>query len=151
MFFGSVPLLVYIAAVIMNLTGVRLEGFLLRSVEIPAMMNRGVSLLALGTLLRFRLPGSDRRIVIRSMLLRYSSGIMLGTFSLFFLPFPAEYRITIASALVMPVGMAVIPTAVRWGYNRNTAAAILNTGIPVSFILFWLVWVAGRYLTVLQP
>jgi len=150
MFFGSIPFVVYMLAVVMNLSGIRLNGILMRFIEVPAAMNRGVSLLALGILLRFRFSKDTWKAIAPPLILRYSFGIFAGVLILFFLPISLENRITIAGALVMPVGLAVIPFAVRWGYDRDRAAAILNVGIPISFILFWLVWAAGKYLPVLQ-
>jgi predicted permease len=146
MFFGSIPFLAYLAAIAMNLTGLHIEGFAARFLEVPAAMNRGVSLLALGVLLRFRFPGETWKAILPSLVLRYSFGITVGGVLLFLLPIGVEYRVSVAGALIMPVGLAVIPYAVRWGYDRDRAAAILNLGIPVSFVLFWLIWVISSSL-----
>ena len=108
-------------------------------------------MLVLGVLLRFRFSKNTWKAILPSLILRYVFGITFGGLVLFLLPIPIEFRITVAGALVLPVGPAVIPFAVRWGYDRDRAAAILNVGIPVSFILFWIIWAAGRYLPVLQP
>ena len=151
MFFGSIPFVTYMLAIVMNLTGVRPEGIAVRFLEVPAAMNRGISMLVLGVLLRFRFSKSTWNAILPSLILRYTFGITIGGLILFLLPIPVEYRITIAGAMVLPVGLAVIPFAVRWGYDRDRAAAILNVGIPVSFVLFWIVWAAGRYLPILQP
>ncbi len=150
MFFGSIPFIAYILALVMNLIGIRLEGTLMRFLEVPAAMNRGVSLLALGILLRFKFPLSTWKAILPPLVLRYSFGIAAGALVLLFLPISLENRITISAAVIMPVGLAVIPFSVKWGYDRDRAAAILNIGIPVSFILFWIVWAAGNYLAALN-
>lgn len=151
MLFGSIPFVVYMLAIVMNLTGVRPIGIAVRFLEVPAVMNRGISMLVLGVLLRFRFPKNTWKAILPSLILRYVFGITIGGLVLFLLPIPIEYRMTVAGALILPVGLSVIPFAVRWGYDRDRAAAILNVGIPVSFVLFWIVWAAGRYLPVLQP
>ncbi len=56
MFFGSIPFVSYMLAILMNILGMKIEGFAARFLEIPADMNRGVSLLVLGLLLRFNFP-----------------------------------------------------------------------------------------------
>ncbi|RKX80490.1 MAG: hypothetical protein DRP70_10855 [Spirochaetes bacterium] len=150
MFFGSIPFVAYILAVVMNLIGIRLEGTLMRFIEVPAAMNRGVSLLALGILLRFKFPKGTWRAILPPLVLRYSFGIVAGALVLLLLPVSLENKITISAAMILPVGLAVIPFAVKWGYDRDSAAAILNVGIPVSFILFWLVWAAGNHLAALN-
>ncbi len=150
MFFGSIPFIVYILAVLMNIIGIRLDGTLMKLLEVPAAMNRGVSLLALGILLRFKFPPGTWKTILPPLALRYTFGIAAGALVLLFLPISLENRITISAAMIMPVGLAVIPFAVKWGYDRNRAAAILNVGIPVSFILFWLIWAAGINLAALS-
>ena len=151
MLFGSIPFVVYVLAIMMNLTGVQPIGIAVRFLEVPAVMNRGISMLVLGMLLRFRFPKNTWKAILPLLILRYVFGIIIGGLVLFLLPIPVEYRMTVAGALILPVGLSVIPFAVRWGYDRDRAAAILNVGIPVSFVLFWIVWAAGRYLPVLQP
>ncbi len=151
MFFGSIPFTAYMLAILMNLTGIHAGGTLEKFLEIPASMNRGVSLLALGVLLKFKFSSGTWKAILPPLILRYTFGILAGSLILFLLPISLENRITLAGALIMPVGLAVIPFSVRWGYDRNRAAAILNVGIPVSFVLFWIVWAAGSYLGVLQP
>jgi predicted permease len=151
MFFGSIPFVSYMLAILMNILGIKIEGFAARFLEIPADMNRGVSLLVLGLLLRFRFPAGTWKAIIPPLLLRYVFGLIAGSFVLFLLPIQIEHQVAITGALIMPVGLSVIPYAIRWGYDRDRAAAILNAGIPIVFILFWLVWVASNYIPALQP
>lgn len=151
MFFGSIPFMATIAAIAMNIAGLRFDGSIGRFLAVPAAMNRGVSLLALGVLLKFRFSPETWKAIAPSLALRYIFGVVFGALALFLLPTSLENRVSIAGALVMPVGLAIIPFAVRWGYDRERAAAILNVGIPISFILFWLIWAASTYLPVFQP
>jgi len=150
MFFGSIPFVIYLLAIVLNLTGIQIEGILRRFIEVPAAMNRGISLLALGILLRFRFSSDTWKAILPPLILRYTFGTITAFLILFFLPISLENRITISGALIMPVGLAIIPFSVKWGYDRNKAAAILNAGIPVSFILFWVIWVTGNHLSGLQ-
>ena len=146
MLMGSVPFVCYMAAIVMNIAGWRIGGYVGRVLAIPAGMNRGVSLLAIGVLLKFRIPEGARSSVVPSLAIRYLVGAAAAAAALLALPLPLEYRVSVAGVLVMPVGLAVIPFSVKWGYDREKAAAILNLGIPISFVLFWAVWAAGRIL-----
>ena len=143
MFLKSVPFVTYLVALGLNFSGIRIIGFLGRVLEVPAAMNRGVSLLALGVLLRFKLAPGTWKAILPTLTLRYAFGVAAGAAVLLWLPMPLETRVIIAGVLVMPVGLAVIPYAVRWGYDRDRAAAILNVGIPISFLLFWTVYIIG--------
>ena len=143
MFLKSVPFVTYLIALALNFSGIRINGFLGRALEVPAAMNRGTSLLALGVLLRFKLAPGTWKAIWPTLTLRYVFGVTAGAAVLLWLPIPIETRIIIAGVLVMPVGLAVIPYAVRWGYDMKRAAAILNVGIPISFALFWTVYIIG--------
>jgi predicted permease len=151
MFFGSIPFVSYMLAILMNILGIKIEGFAARFLGIPADMNRGVSLLVLGLLLRFRFPAGTWKAIIPPLLLRYVFGLIAGSFVLFLLPIQIEHQVAITGAFIMPVGLSVIPYDIRWGYDRDRAAAILNAGILICFLLFWLVWVASNYIPALQP
>ena len=142
----SIPFVAYIIAIIMNLAGWRFDGFFRHVLDVPVAMNRGVSLLAVGVLLRFRLPKGTWKSIKPSLLIRYAAGILGGAAALFALPLPPADRIAVAGVLIMPIGLSIIPFSLKWGYDRNRAADILNVEIPISFILFWAVWMAGRHL-----
>ena len=144
MFVRSVPFLTYIVAVAMNLAGWRLSGLSEDFVGVFAGMNRGAALLTLGVLMRFRFPEETWKAILPPLVYRYVFGILLAALVLFVLPLPPDIRVTIAGMVVMPMGLTLIPFAVKWGYDRNHAAAIINMGIPVSFILFWIIWLIAR-------
>ncbi len=146
MFLKSVPLLTYIAALAMNLSGFRITGSARDFLSVLADMNRGAALLTLGILLRFRFDRETWKAILPPLALRYGFGAAAAAAVLFLLPMPLENRIAFAGVLVMPMGLTLIPYAVQWGYNRERAAAIINLGIPVSFVLFWIVWYMGRML-----
>lgn len=151
MLFGSIPFMAILLAIVMNIAGLKFEGLPSRFLAVPAAMNRGVSLLTLGVMLKFRFSSETWKAIIPSLALRYTVGVLGGTLVLFLLPISIENRVSIAGALIMPVGLAIIPFSIRWGYDRVRAAAILNVGIPVSFVLFWLIWAASSYIPALQP
>ena len=144
MFLRSIPFLCYLIAITMNLTGLRISGAFADYIGILAAMNRGIALLTLGILLRFRIPGEIRKIIMPPMVLRYGFGILAGAIILLFFPMPLENRIAVASVLIMPMGLTIVPFSVKWGYDRNAAAAVINAGIPISFLLFWAIWLTGR-------
>ena len=142
---GNIPFLAYIAGFVMNLAGVQFQGFAARVLEVPAAMNRGVALLVLGVLLRFRFPPGTWKAILPPLLLRYTFGTAAALLVIFVAPLPLAARIVAAGIFIMPVGLTIIPFAAKWGYDADRAAAILNMGIPVSFVLFWAVWAVGEF------
>ncbi|MCG8453411.1 MAG: hypothetical protein MI717_09555 [Spirochaetales bacterium] len=144
MLLSSLPFLSYLLAIGMNLTGLKAQGFPLQVLTIFAHMNKGASLLVLGLLLQFNVPKKILKTVLPALTLRYALGFTLALGVLFLTPFPLLDRMTLAGTLIMPVGLSIIPFAVRWGHERDTAAAMLYLGIPCSFILFWSIWLIGN-------
>ena len=142
---GNVPFLAYLTGLVMIVLHVQLPGFVARVLAVPAAMNRGVALLVLGVLLRFRFPPGTWKAILPPLLLRYLFGIVGSALVIFLVPLPLDLRIAVAGVLIMPAGLTLIPFAAKWGYDRDRAAAILNTGIPVSFVLFWAVWAVGEF------
>lgn len=141
----NVPFLAYIAGFVMNLVGVQITGLAERVLSVPAAMNRGMGLLVLGTLLRFRFPPGTWRAILPPLLVRYLTGAVAAALVLFLVPIPHGIRVALAGVFVMPAGLTLVPFALKWGYDRDRAAAIVNTGIPASFLLFWVTWALGEY------
>lgn len=137
LFLTSVPFMVFLFAVLLNVTGISLPGFVREIVAVPAVMNRGLALFALGVLLKFRIPAEARRFVARFLAVRYAVGLVAGMSLFFALPFDTLFRTVVAVAFILPVPMTVIPHSLRWGYDESVAATTLNVGIVVSFVLFW--------------
>jgi predicted permease len=134
----SIPFMAYIAGLCMNFAGFQFSGFFLDVLKVPAAMNRGTSLLVLGILLNIKTNRETLSRILPPLAIRYSAGIILALFFLYaFKGLTAETRILLAAAVVMPPPLSLIPFSVKWGYSEKDAAAIVNTGIPVSFILFW--------------
>ena len=142
---GNIPFIAYLTGLAMILLDLQITGFPARVLAIPAAMNRGLALLVLGTLLRFRFPPGTWRTILAPLLVRYLFGIVAATLVLFLLPVSAEVRIALAGVFVMPAGLTLIAFSVKWGYDAERAAAILNASIPASFILFWGVWAVGEF------
>ncbi len=147
MMLRSIPILCYLGGLVMNLAGWRFDGFASEFLGVFAAMNRGIALLTLGVLARFSFSSDTWKAIIPPLVLRYLVGILASAMVLFLFQWPLDNRIAIAGMLVMPMGLTIIPYAVKWGYNRERAAAIINLGIPVSFVLFWIIWIVGRNLS----
>jgi len=135
----SVPLVAYLAAVVMNLTGFGLPAPAGRFVEIAARANMPVVLLLLGVYLELRLPRRELAAAGRSMALRYALGTAAGLILYFLLPFDEVYRKVLLVALVLPVGATVTPFAAAFGLNHRLAALAANATLVVSFVLLWVV------------
>jgi len=143
--FGNIPFIAYLTGFGMILLHVQITGLAARVLAVPAAMNRGIALLVLGTLLRFRFPPGTWKLIMPAIALRYIFGVVAAGLTLFFIPLPLDLRIALAGVFVMPAGLTLIPFALKWGYDRDRAAAILNASIPASFVLFWAVWAVGEF------
>ena len=71
--------------------------------------------------------------------IRYSFGLVIGLLLFVFLPFNQLYRGILAIALILPVGLAIIPFTVEFSYNERVAGMIANLTIIISFVLLWVV------------
>jgi len=143
--FGNVPFLAYLSGLAMILLHVQITGFAARVLSVPAAMNRGIGLLVLGTLLRFRFPPGTWKAILPPLVVRYAFGLVAAALVIFFAPLSQDLRVTLAGVFVMPAGLTLIAFSLKWGYDRDRAAAIVNAGIPLSFVFFWAVWAAGEF------
>ena len=73
------------------------------------------------------------------MVERYSFGLVIGLLLFFLLPFDQLYRGILAIALILPVGLAIIPFTVEFSYNERVSGMIANLTIIISFVLLWIV------------
>jgi predicted permease len=135
----SVPLLTYVAAVALNLTGLRLPGPLGVLAESAARANMPVVFLLLGVYLEFGLPRRELAAAGKTLILRYAVGLSLGFAAYLLLPFDEAFRKVLLVALILPVGTIVTPFAAAFGLNRRLAALATNASLILSFLLLWVV------------
>ena len=137
LFATSVPFMCYLAAIVMNLSGVHISGLPLDVLDILAQANTGMALIVLGLMLDFRFDASHWKLILKVLSLRFIVGLTAGLLLYRFLPFSHLYRSVILLGLLLPTGIAIIPYAVEFRYDARVAGTIANFTMIISFLLLW--------------
>ena len=135
----SAPLMSYILALILNFLNIEFPIFALDLLDILSRANMALTLLLLGIFLNFKFEKSQWKNASIVLIIRYSFGLVIGLILFFFLPFDQLYRGILAIALILPIGLAIIPFTVEFEYNEKFAGMVTNLTIIISFILVWIV------------
>jgi len=136
----SAPLLSYIVAIVINLSGIVIPSFFSDLIDIIARANTALALLLLGIFLHLKFGKSEWISIIKVLVIRYSIGLLVGLSLFFLLPptiFSLLFRIIICLSLILPVGLAVIPFSVENGYDQKLVTMVVNLTIIISFGLIW--------------
>ena len=135
----SAPLMSYIIAIILNFLNMGFPIFVLDLLDVLSRANMALTLLLLGIFLNFKYEKSQWKNAFIVLIIRYSFGLVIGLMLFFLLPFDQLYRGILAIALILPIGLAVIPFTVEFGYNERFAGMVANLTIIISFVLLWVV------------
>ena len=135
----SAPLLSYIIALVLNFLNITFPIFVIDLLDVLSRANMALTLLLLGIFLNFKFERSQWKNVSIVLIIRYSFGLVIGLLLFFFLPFNQLYRGILAIALILPVGLAIIPFTVEFSYNERVAGMVANLTIIISFVLLWIV------------
>ncbi len=136
----SAPLMSYFIALILNFLNIQFPLFVSDLLDILSRANMALTLLLLGIFLNFKFERSQWKNIIKVLVIRYSFGLGIGLILFFVLPFDQLYRGILTIALILPIGLAIIPFAVEFDYSEQKfAGTIANITIIISFILVWLV------------
>lgn len=138
----STSLISYLIALVLALTSIRLPSFLDGLLQVPAEANSVLVFLLLGTYLNLRIDGTRTVLLGKLLLLRYGIGLAAGLVLYELLPFQPLVRIITATALILPVGMTVIPFAAKFRLDYRFASIMVNGTMIISFLLMWLYAVA---------
>jgi len=134
----SGPLLAYLIALPLNLIGIVLPLFISDLFDILGRANSALTLLLLGIFLNFHFDRSKWENILKILGIRYILGLSIGLLLFFLLPFNILYRGILSIALILPIGLAIIPYAVEFKYDEELAGMTINLSIIFSFILMWL-------------
>ncbi|MBD3227261.1 MAG: AEC family transporter [Candidatus Lokiarchaeota archaeon] len=134
----SGPLLAYLIALPLNLIGIVLPIFISDLFDILGRANSALTLLLLGIFLNFHFDKSKWVNILKVLGIRYIFGLSIGLLFFFLLPFNILYRGILSIALILPIGLAIIPYAVELKYDEELAGMAINLSIIISFILMWL-------------
>jgi hypothetical protein len=133
----SVPLVSYVVALLFNVMGLSFPFLVNNVISAVARANMAMVLLLLGIYLNFRL---DKTFIIQLysiLFVKFGLALLIGIGLFYILPFDKLYRTIVLIALVLPVGLTVIPFSDEFGYNTRFAGAIANISILISFVLMW--------------
>ena len=123
----------------MNFLNIKFPIFVSDLLDILSRANMALTLLLLGIFLNFKFEKSQWKNASIVLIIRYSFGLVIGLILFFFLPFDQLYRGILAIALILPIGLAIIPFTVEFEYNEKFAGMVTNLTIIISFILVWIV------------
>jgi len=136
----SAPILSYIIALIINFSGIVIPSFFSELLDILARANSALALLLLGVFLHFKFGKAEWFSIIKVLVLRYGVGLLVGLALFFLLPpstFNHLFRMIVCLALILPVGLAVIPFSVENGYDQKLVTMVVNLTIIISFAFIW--------------
>jgi len=136
----SAPLMSYFIALTLNFLNINFPLFVSDLLDVLSRANMALTLLLLGIFLNFKFERSQWKNIVKVLIIRYSFGLAIGLFLFFLLPFDQLYRGILAIALILPIGLAIIPFAVEFDYSeKQFAGTMANLTIIISFILIWIV------------
>ncbi len=136
----SAPLMSYIIAIILNFLNIEFPIFVLDLLDVLSRANMALTLLLLGIFLNFKFEKSQWKNIIKVLIIRYSFGLVIGLILFFLLPFDQLYRGILAIALILPIGLAIIPFTVEFEYvEKKFVGTVTNLTILISFVLVWIV------------
>lgn len=133
----SVPLVSYIAALLFNIMGISFPFLVNNVISTVARANMAMVLLLLGIYLNFRLDKTFIQQLYAILFVKFGLALLIGITLFYILPFDKLYRTIVLIALILPVGLTVIPFSDEFGYNTRFAGAIANISILISFVLMW--------------
>ena len=136
-FVTSVPIVVFLFALALNLTGWRLPDAVERGVGTVAAANGALALLVLGVFQSLRVRRSDLPIIVRVLGVRYAVGVLMAVSSIVLLGETQLYRQVLAIVFILPIGMTSIPFSVEFGLDARLATTLVNLSIVVSFVIMW--------------
>jgi predicted permease len=133
-----VPLLSYLLALTINLTGLRLPELVSAPLEILGSANWGLVMLLVGLYLRPQVVWVHLKQVLAVLGLRFLLGVGAGLAQFFLLPLPLLVRSVLLVTVLLPVPMSTIPYSLEYKMDPDLAGALVNGSIIISFALLWL-------------
>lgn len=137
--FKSVPLLTLIVALSINLSGFRFPIFITDILDLLSRANSPLTLLILGIFININFDKSHWKLIITVLIIRYGFGLSIGILLMVFLPFGTTINAAIFVALILPIGMAIIPFSVEFGYNEQVTSTTVNLTNIISFFIMWII------------
>jgi predicted permease len=140
----SVPFLVHIITVVMNLTHVQIPGFIVDCARIIANANVFLAMLMIGVGFKTDMDFSQIGTIVRVLAVRYGVATILALCFFFLLPFSLEIRQALVILSFAPIGSAVpgftaeLKGDVGLSCTINSLAIIISIVIIVSLLVVML-------------
>lgn len=126
---------VYIIGIIFAFYPVTYPKIFLSFLDVVAGANSVLVLLVIGMFMSFEFDKVILKRLLAVLSLRYLFGFTVAIFVWLLLPVSEEIRQLIALALILPIGMAVIPYSVLFNYDKKLAGTLVNVSNVVSFVI----------------
>jgi predicted permease len=133
----SVPMVTFLFALVLNLTGWRFPTVIDRAIGSVADANGALALLVLGIFQSLRVRREDLPIILRVLGLRYILGGLIAVAAIVLLGSTPLYRQILAIVFILPIGMTSIPFSVEFGLDTRLTTTMVNISIVVSFVIMW--------------
>lgn len=133
----SLPLMSYVVTLAINFSGYHYPVAVTNVCSILSKANMPLSLLLLGIYLNFTIDKMYRKNALKILALRYGIGLACGIILFIIIPFDNLFRYTLLIGLLLPIGMADIPYAVEFNYDKRLVGTLCNITMIISFILIW--------------
>jgi malate permease and related proteins len=140
-----IPLWCYAIGMAMNLLHLQFMPFPAAVISFIGKANAPLVFLTLGVHLNLNLEPEYWGNLGRVFAIRYGLGLAAGLLLVVLVPSSTSLLGPVALvALIAPVGMAILPYTVQYGYDRRLTGALVNMSMLVSFGLTWMLVVLLR-------
>lgn len=129
------PIWAFVAGLILGSLGLSLPVSLEPTFASITGANTVLSLMLLGMFLSIDHDPARLKRSASVLFLRYGTGLVVGVTAFLLLPVSFEIRRSILLAMLLPVGLTVMPFSIRFGLDRRLAANVATAGVVVSFFI----------------
>ena len=131
----SVPFLVHIATVLMNLTHIPIPGFIANCAGIVANANVFLAMLMIGVGFKTDMDFSQLGTIARILIVRYSVAAALALCFFFLLPFSLEIRQALVILAFAPIGSAVPGFTAELKGDVGLSCTVNSLAIVISIVI----------------
>lgn len=132
----SIPLIVYMIALIMSIVGFHFQGIILNIFQTVSKANMPLCFLAMGIYINFEMKECNRN-TVKILAVRYSVGLVIGLLLYYTLPLNAILREIILICLVMPPPISMLAFAVQFKFDKRFIGVLINIANIISYMLLW--------------
>jgi len=131
-------LMVYLFIFIIKFLQIQIPTLVVESASVISNANMPLSLLLLGLYLNFNFDRRYLKRLIKVMITRYGTSLIIGLLIFFFLPVSDMIRMTLLIGLSLPLPLTVIPYSEEFNYDSRFVVMVTNVTILFSFLVIWL-------------